>query len=272
MLPPTLHRMRCMNNDSPKPTWERFDPSRTLGSHVLVYDEVDSTMDVAWTLADADAPHGTVVRAATQRTGRGRFNRRWISGRDESLLLSIVLRNPPVAVEAPISVAATLAVADTVASVAGVDCGIKWPNDVQISGKKISGVLVEGRITSDRQSTWVLGIGLNVNLNPSDAPQLDGIATSISETLGAGADLDTVQTTLLMNLDAHFEAMKTNPDVSVNRWKSRLTTLGQEITVHQRDTVLTGVAVDVDRNGHLLLRTSDSMVHVLVEGDVTLRG
>jgi BirA family biotin operon repressor/biotin-[acetyl-CoA-carboxylase] ligase len=271
MLPPSLLRMRFMNTNSPKPTWERFDPARTVGAHVFVYDAVDSTMDVAWALADAGYPHGTAVRASTQRTGRGRFSRRWISGRDESLLLSVVLRNPPVATDAPISVGVTLAVANTVAAIAGLECGIKWPNDVQVDGRKIAGVLVEARVTSDRRSMWVMGVGLNVNMDPTRDPQLDGIATSISHASGNAADLDTVQDTLLANLDSEFDAMTADPAVTIHRWKAQLTTLGQEITVHERDRVLTGVAVDVDRNGHLLLRTNDRMVHVLVEGDVTLR-
>lgn len=271
MLPPSLLRMGFMNANSPQPTWERFDPARTLGAHMFVYGAVDSTMDVAWALADAGYPHGTVVRASMQRTGRGRFSRRWISGRDESLLLSVVLRNPPVETDAPISVMATLAIANTVAGIAGLESGIKWPNDVEVNGRKIAGVLVEARVTSDRCAIWVMGVGLNVNLDPSSYPQLDGAATSISDASGNAADLDTVQNALLANLDSEFDTMKADPAVTINRWKARLTTLGQKITVHERNRVLTGVAIDVDRNGHLLLRTNDRMVHVLTEGDVTLR-
>ena len=264
--------MGGMSNGQPAPRSERFYPKRTVGAHVLAFDEVDSTMDVAWALADDDYRHGTVARASTQRTGRGRFSRRWISGRDESLLLSVILRSPPLAIDSPISIAATLAVADTVAAVIGEGCGIKWPNDVQVAGKKIAGVLVESRVLSDGQATSVLGIGLNVNLDPSSDPQLEQIATSIANVLGETVDLDEVEAALLANLDDQIDAMMANAPSVIERWRARLTTIGQEITVHARDRVLTGVAVDVDHNGHLLLRTSDRMVHRLAEGDVTLRG
>ena len=154
---------------------------------------------------------------------------------------------------------------------AGVECGIKWPNDIQVDGMKIAGILVEARVTSDRRSNWVLGIGLNVNVDLSSNPQLQDIATSIASVSGEAISLDDVESALLTNLDSQFNAMKADRAASINRWRDRLTTLGKEITVHERDRVLTGVAVDVDRNGHLLLRTSDKMVHVLAEGDVTLR-
>ena len=158
------------------------------------------------------------------------------------------------------------------AAITGLACGIKWPNDVQIEGKKIAGILVESRVTSDRRATWVLGIGLNVNLDPSTDPQLQDVATSIASVSGSTVSLDIVQATLLANLESLFDAMKANPASMIAHWRDRLTTLGQEITVHERDRVLSGVAVDVDKNGRLLLRTSDNMVHVLAEGDVTLRG
>jgi BirA family biotin operon repressor/biotin-[acetyl-CoA-carboxylase] ligase len=261
-----------MHNDSPTPKWEHFEPNLILGAHVLCYDEIDSTMDIAWMWADHGAPHGVAVRASAQRAGRGRFSRRWVSGPDESLLLSLVLRNPPVAVDAPIAVAATLAIADTVTAITSVECGIKWPNDVQVGGKKIAGVLVETRVSNPRDSTSVLGIGLNVNLDPRSNPQLQDLATSIANITGKPSKLNMVQSSLLKSLDSAFNEMQVNPSSLMDRWRSSLSTIGQEITIHERNRTLTGVAIDVDHNGYLLLRTRDNLVHVLAEGDVTLRG
>ena len=263
--------MCSMVNESPFRVWERFDPRHTLGGHILVYDEVDSTMDVAWALMDKGYRHGTVVRAAAQRMGRGRFARRWVTGHDESLLLSVVVRNPPTRFDAPLMIASTLAVANTVTTITGVNCGIKWPNDVEINGKKIAGILIETRVTVDRRAQWVLGIGVNVNLDPSTVPSLHHIATSMMVAAGGTVSLEYVQSTLLENLEHQFNEMDSNSLAPLKQWKALLTTIGKEITVHGREGTLSGIAVDVDHNGHLLLRTRNNMVHVLPEGDVTLR-
>ena len=129
-------------------------------------------------------------------------------------------------------------------------------------------VVGAGVVAAGMSAAMLAGAGLALAAPDGAA---GATATSISDASGNAADLDTVQNALLANLDSEFDTMKADPAVTINRWKARLTTLGQKITVHERNRVLTGVAIDVDRNGHLLLRTNDRMVHVLTEGDVTLR-
>ncbi|MDA0797201.1 MAG: biotin--[acetyl-CoA-carboxylase] ligase [Chloroflexi bacterium] len=255
----------------PAPKWERFYPDRVVGAHVLVFDEVDSTMDVARESARAGAPHGAVVRAATQRSGRGRFARRWESGPGDSLLTSVVLRMPPVDVGAPLSVAGSLAVHDAVAELLAVPCGIKWPNDVQVGGKKIAGVLVESQITTDGTGFAILGIGLNVNLTPDAFAGIGETATSLAIESGGPMDLDHVEETLLRHLDKALADLVVGTALIVERWRTHLSTLGTQIAVHMRDGVVEGEAVDVDEQGALLLRDSRGTVHRLLEGDVTLR-
>lgn len=251
--------------------WERFYPHRVVGAHVLVFDEVGSTMDVAREIALAGTPHGTVVRAVTQRTGRGRFARRWESGPDDSLLTSTVLRIPPVDVGAPLSVVGSLAVHDTVEEILGAPCGIKWPNDVQVGGKKIAGVLVESQITTDGAGFAILGIGLNVNLAPDAFVGIAETATSLAIESGDAVGLDRVEETLLRHLDKALATLANGTTNVVDRWRTHLSTLGEQINVHTRDGVLAGEAVDVDERGALLLRDSRGTIHRLLEGDVTLR-
>lgn len=255
----------------PAPKWERFYPDRVVGAHVLVFDEVDSTMDVARETALAGAPHGTVVRAGTQRTGRGRFARRWESARGDSLLMSVVLRIPPVDVGAALSVAGSLAVHDTAEELLGVGCGIKWPNDVQVGGKKIAGVLVESQITTDGTGFAIVGIGLNVHLAPDAFAGIADTATSLAIESGGPMDIDRVEETLLRQLDHTLTALATSAAGVVGRWRTHLSTLGTQIAVHLRDGVVEGEAMDVDEQGALLLRDPRGIVHRLLEGDVTLR-
>jgi biotin-(acetyl-CoA carboxylase) ligase len=110
-----------------------------------------------------------------------------------------------------------------------------------------------------------------VNLDPSSNPQLQDLASSIANISGKPSKLNVVQACLLKCLDSAFNEMQVNPSSLIDRWRSSLSTIGSEITIHERNRTLTGVAIDVDRNGYLLLRTRDNLVHVLAEGDVTLR-
>ncbi len=130
-----------------------------LGSPRLHLRITGSTNERARALAEAGVPHGTLVTAAEQAAGRGRQGRRWHAPPGRALLCSLVIRNPP----RLLPLVAGVAVAD----VAGSDALIKWPNDVLLGGRKVAGILVEGR----PQEGWaVLGIGLNVALRPADFP------------------------------------------------------------------------------------------------------
>jgi BirA family biotin operon repressor/biotin-[acetyl-CoA-carboxylase] ligase len=130
-----------------------------LGRPRLHLRETGSTNERARSLAAAGAPHGTLVTASSQTAGRGRQGRRWMAPPGSALLLSLVLR-----VHDPLlSLRAGLAIAD----LAGAGALVKWPNDVLLDGRKLAGVLVEGR----PQEGWsVLGIGVNVALDPAQLP------------------------------------------------------------------------------------------------------
>jgi BirA family biotin operon repressor/biotin-[acetyl-CoA-carboxylase] ligase len=255
---------------------ERYYPDHVIGARVITYAEVDSTMDVARALAYAPAPHGpaphgTAIRALVQHVGRGRFARRWESAVGDSLLTSTILRTPPVPVGTPISVAATLAVRDTVRELTSSDCAIKWPNDVHVNGRKIAGVLVEASVDTDGNGVAILGIGLNVNLDPAQYPDIADIATSLSAEAGHPFTLDQLEATLFAALDTAIARVIADPQQMLIDWRASVDTLGRNISVHTRSGVLIGVAEDVDQHGHLLLRTPDGKLRTLAEGDVSLR-
>jgi BirA family biotin operon repressor/biotin-[acetyl-CoA-carboxylase] ligase len=121
---------------------------------------VDSTNERARLLAAAGAPHGTLVTAGEQTAGRGRQGRRWTAPAGRALLMSLVLRQAPPL----LPIAAAVAVAE----IAGPQARVKWPNDVLVEGRKVAGILVEGR---PQAGWWVLGIGINVALSAHDLPE-----------------------------------------------------------------------------------------------------
>ena len=256
----------------PGPDWERFRPAAVIGRHVYGYRSVGSTMDVAWELAEAGASHGTAVAAGAQTHGRGRFDRTWVSVPGESLLASVILR-PDASIVPLLTVIGCLAVRDTVRELCGLACAIKWPNDLHVAGRKLCGVLAEGRIYTTGTTgagVAVLGIGLNVNLDLAQHPELAGAATSLLAETGRATDLRLAGDALFRSLDACYGGAE--PAALIARWREALDTLGERVTVRGRDATLSGLAEDVDAAGRLLLRTDDGVLHALSEGDVTLAG
>jgi BirA family transcriptional regulator, biotin operon repressor / biotin---[acetyl-CoA-carboxylase] ligase len=156
----------------------------SLGRPRLHLRETTSTNDRARALAVAGAPHGTLVTAGVQTAGRGRQGRTWTAPPGSSLLLSLVLRE----VDPLLSLRAGLAVAD----LAGAAARVKWPNDVLLDGRKVAGILAEGR----PQEGWaVLGIGVNAAVEPDELVAGAG-------TLGrARGELDAVLEELLLALE-----------------------------------------------------------------------
>lgn len=252
-----------------RPDWERFGSAAAIGRHVYGYRSVASTMDVAWELAEAGAAHGTAVVAGTQTAGRGRFARAWVSGEGESLLASVVLR-PAAAIAPLLTIIGCLAVLDAVRELCGLACAVKWPNDVHVGGRKLAGVLAEGRVDTTGAGVAVLGIGLNVSLDLARHPELAGTATSLLAETGQAVGLRLAGDALFRSLDAAYGSAE--PSAVVARWREALDTLGQRATVRGRDATLSGLAEDVDAAGRLLLRTDDGVLHALSEGDVTLAG
>jgi BirA family biotin operon repressor/biotin-[acetyl-CoA-carboxylase] ligase len=174
----------------------------------------DSTNERAKELALAGAPHGTLVTADEQSAGRGRQGRAWSAEPGEALLLSLVLRS----LDELLPLRAAVAVAESIP----VPAQIKWPNDVWIGGKKVSGILVEGR----PQEGWaVLGIGLNVATR-SFPDELSEIATSLALE-GLSTSRDEALRSLLGSLDRLLVADAA--DV-LAAWQERDALLGAQVS------------------------------------------
>ena len=216
----------------------------------------DSTNERGKALAAAGAPHGTLVTADEQTAGRGRQGRSWVAPPGRALLMSLVLRElddrtPLVPLAAAVSVCEAFPQAN----------GIKWPNDVWVDGRKVAGILVEGR----PQDGWaVLGIGLNVATEPGEFPEeLRETATSLR---AAGSPLRTPADALAELLPALEEWLAVDPAAVLEKWRERDALRGQTISWAGGS----GVATGVDADGSLLVQTDDG-VRALHAGEVHLR-
>ena len=249
------------------PALESALDTRVVGRRFVYLTSTGSTMDVARAEAEASAADGTVVFAEEQTAGRGRFGRAWVSPAGKNLYLTLVLR-PDVARVRRLGIVAPLAV-----GLANEDAGlaprIKWPNDVLLSGRKASGVLIETEFSGAEPRYALVGIGVNVNFDIEPGSEIAAIATSAKAELGR----ETAREPLLASLLNHFEQLYEQDDASAVHaaWKSRLETLGRDVRLTFRDEVHEGFAEDVDADGNLVLRLADGSRQVFEAGEVSLR-
>ncbi|MDO8615713.1 MAG: biotin--[acetyl-CoA-carboxylase] ligase [Dehalococcoidia bacterium] len=240
--------------------------TRLLGRRLIYLTSTGSTQDVARGEAERDAAPGTAVIAEEQTAGRGRFGRSWVSPAGQNLYLTLLLR-PPLERLRPLSIVAPLAVALAIEDETGLRPQIKWPNDVVMVGRKLSGVLIESELAGRKVRYSLVGIGVNVNFDIEESSEIAGIATSVKRELGRAVPREA----LLASLLNRFEALYDDPAPAFAQWRARLETLGRRITVRFRDQAYEGVAEDVDANGNLILRRPDGTALTIEAGEVTLR-
>lgn len=221
-----------------------------LGSPHLHLRATASTSDRARALAQAGAPHGTLVTAREQTAGRGRQGRTWSAPAGTALLLSLVLRDPPDLLP--------LAAGVAVARVCGAAARIKWPNDVLLDDRKVAGILAEGR----PQEGWaVLGIGVNVALDVTDLPP--ELHTSAA-TLGLpAAAIPNVRERLLRELET---ALALDDAALLAAYRERDALRGRRI----RWAAGSGVAGGIDGAGRLVVELDGGGRTELEAGEVHL--
>jgi BirA family transcriptional regulator, biotin operon repressor / biotin---[acetyl-CoA-carboxylase] ligase len=181
----------------------------------------DSTNERAKQLALGGAPHGTLVTADEQSAGRGRQGRVWTAEPGHALLMSLVVRGLGKG-DALLPLVAAVAVSEACEAAAGVSCQIKWPNDVWIEGRKVCGILVEGR---PHEGWAVLGIGVNVS-TPAFPDELAETATSLALAAPPPPPLDAVLDALLVSLDRLLAA---EPADILAAWRHRDALLGAPV-------------------------------------------
>jgi BirA family biotin operon repressor/biotin-[acetyl-CoA-carboxylase] ligase len=223
----------------------------TLGHPRLHLRETSSTNDRARELAAAGAPHGTLVTAAAQSAGRGRQGRTWSAPPGHALLMSLVLRGA----HPLLPLAAAVGVSEAV----GPEARIKWPNDVLLDGRKLAGILAEGR----PQAGWaVLGIGVNVAVRVEDLPpELHDTAATLGRT---PAEVEPFLDELLRSLE---RALALPSAGLLDAWRARDALQGRAIAW----SAGAGTAAGIDGEGRLIVELPGGGRTALDAGEVHLR-
>ena len=274
-----------------------------IGKPFVYCETCVSTNDEAKSGGLAGAKDGTVYITDRQTNGRGRMGKDWHCEEKKGIAMSILLR-PSIAPSQvmPLSLLTGLCVCRALEEMTGLPFQVKWPNDVVISGKKVAGMLIEMSTIGEMVQFLVIGIGINVN-NTVFPNELASVATSVFlEQNGRELSRQALVCKVLWHFEQGYDRWMKESDEAegrsgsddaeaqsgavetdgpaghpgtvsmVDEYKSRCVNLGKQVSVHQRESVYTGIAKDITPAGELVILLPDGKERVVVSGEVSVRG
>ena len=243
-----------------------------VGREIFFYDTVGSTNAIASEIA-AKTAEGAVVLADTQSKGKGRLGRCWVSPPGVNIYMSIILRPDIRPRDATlITIMSSVACANALRKVTGLNVTIKWPNDLIIQKKKLCGILTELKTERNKIIFAVAGIGINVNADINEFPEdVKYIATSLKNETGIVYSRTEIVAEILNEIDRWYKTLKVmDRDALLSEWKRLSSTLGREVMVVTGQGTITGLALDLDSEGMLMIKLSSGEVKRISSGDVTI--
>ncbi|MEM3731005.1 MAG: biotin--[acetyl-CoA-carboxylase] ligase [Candidatus Bathyarchaeia archaeon] len=248
--------------------------TKKFGKKIIFLREINSTNDFAKELASHGIEEGAVAVAEVQRAGRGRMGRQWSSPKG-GLYFSIILR-PKIKVSEAVKLVfvAGLAVAKVLEEIFRLKVEVKWPNDVLVSGKKVCGILVEMNSVGDHVNYLVVGIGVNANVNvEKQFPEhLRGTATSLEKELGEKIQLEELFKRLLEKLEIFYDLfLESGLAPILEEWKKYAFFLNHHVDVISEHEKFSGLAVDVNSDGALIVRLKNGEIKRVLVGDISVK-
>ncbi|UOR12483.1 biotin--[acetyl-CoA-carboxylase] ligase [Halobacillus amylolyticus] len=242
-----------------------------LGHNLQHFEEVTSTQEVVHQLAKQGKPHGTVVIADKQVQGKGRMSRNWDSPKGKGIWMSILLRPELLPYQAPqLTLLAATVLAEVIAEQSSILPQIKWPNDLLVNHKKVSGILTEMQAEQDQIQYVVLGIGINVNQTESDIPEeLQHKASSLQiESQQQWSIQGTIQR-ILQQFERTYDQFMTNgfKDVKL-KWEQFGYRIGEEVTISTMKKSWQARLVGIEPDGALLARDEKGKEEKLYSAEI----
>ncbi len=244
---------------------------------ILTFDQLESTNSEAERLARVGESAGTVVVAAEQTAGKGRYRRRWNSPPGLGLWFSVILR-PEIEIKYLnlINLTTALAVCDFCnriiqrsSAAQKIPIKLKWPNDIMFDQRKLCGILLESGIKNSTLEYVVVGIGLNVNHRPEDFPEeLRERAVSLRELTGGEWNLKNLLDDLLaFYFDEIEQALHSGYKGIIKRYEEQLLFMNQPVRIELQDKTVSGIIRGIDQFGYLRLE-SEGREQLITAGDV----
>ncbi|MFW5988530.1 MAG: biotin--[acetyl-CoA-carboxylase] ligase [bacterium] len=251
-----------------------------IGSDILIFDSLDSSNNKAKELARKDNyPSGTVIVAEEQTEGKGRLGRSWFSPAETGLFISIILRPQLAPTKAPfLTIVASLAVVDAInktlsniKSTDDNDLEIKWPNDILLNKKKISGILSEMSADMDNINYAVVGIGINVN-QEIFPEEIKKIATSLKIEYGQEINRKSFLEKILKSFEKFYLLLIAGQDnLLLELWKDNLKIIDKEVIIINNKEKIKGRVINISERGELILEDEKGEIYTFWAGDVSLR-
>lgn len=246
--------------------------TETFGRHVVYLESTQSTNEEAKKIAREGAEEGTIVVAEEQITGHGRLARGFYSPFAKGIWFSLILRPKFFPMEASkCTLLAAVGVCRGIRRMGLADAGIKWPNDILVHGKKLVGILTLMSTSMEKIDYIIMGIGINTGIKKNEFPEdfREGATSFLNE--GINVSRKDLLAAILGELEKEYSiAQNEGFDKVLDDWRALSVTLGQEVRVIFGDDSYTGKAVDIDRDGCLLVNTGSEVKRVIA-GDVSIR-
>lgn len=246
--------------------------TETFGRHVVYLESTQSTNEEAKKIAREGAEEGTIVVAEEQITGHGRLARGFYSPFAKGIWFSLILRPKFFPMEASkCTLLAAVGVCRGIRRMGLADAGIKWPNDILVHGKKLVGILTLMSASMEKIDYIIMGIGINTGIKKNEFPEdfREGATSFLNE--GINVSRKDLLAAVLGELEKEYSiAQDEGFDKVLDDWRALSVTLGQEVRVIFGDDSYTGKAVDIDRDGCLLVNTGSEVKRVIA-GDVSIR-
>lgn len=241
-----------------------------IAKKIIYFDEITSTNDIACMLANNGADDGTLVVADSQTMGKGRLDRRWFSSKGKSILASLILRpQMPLSHSGNINLITTLSIVHSIRHITNLNAMIKWPNDIVINNKKVSGVLVESKLKRNYVDFFVVGFGINVNIPKEEFPQeIIDFATSLSVELGYEVSRIQLLQDILHQIESRYIRLTKDLTDYFQEWKSYSVTIGQRVKIEKSSDVFFARALDIDKNGALIVQLDSGEIKSIMNDDL----
>ncbi len=240
--------------------------TRFIGKEIRYEEVIDSTQDLIWQLGLEGASEGAVVFAQAQKRGRGRIQRRWISS-PGGIYFSLLLRPNFLLVRevSQITLLIALGCLRGIKKATGIECSVKWPNDIFLKGKKLGGILCEMNAEADRIRFVVAGVGINVNTR--DLPLQ---ATSLFLNLKKKVSQVEIAKRILEEIEVCYRrAKRIGFSGLLKEWEQFCFLWGKMVKVKVFNRTIEGEAIGIDENGYLLLRCNSGLIEKISAGDIT---
>jgi len=245
-----------------------------FGNKIYFYNEIDSTNNEAKKKAEDGATQGTLVITECQNSGRGRRGKKWLSPSGSGIWMSFVL-TPTIHPNGAsmITLVAALSVVSALRNIKGLECNIKWPNDIVVNGKKICGILTEMSSELDAVNYVIVGIGINVN-NTNFDETIKEIASSIFLETGLTIKRSKVVADFASCFEKYYSRFLQTQDMSglLDEYNGLLINAGREVKINNINNQFIGNAIGINEKGELLVKKQDGNVEKIMAGEVSVRG